>query len=78
MGGPDLLREAMRFADGRPVRLPARPSGRPLTEWLERLIDLLHENGSTALRTDIERYRAEALELARAATAAREDLRLAG
>lgn len=78
MGGPELLREAMRFADGRAVRLPAQPSGRTLTEWLQRLLDLLHEYGSPTLRADVERYRTEALELVRAFIADPEDLRLAG
>ena len=78
MGGPELLREVMRFADGRPVRLPAQPSGRPLTEWLQRLFDLLHEYGSPVLRADVERYRTEALELVRAFIADPGDLRLAG
>jgi subtilisin family serine protease len=76
MQGPQLLREAMRYADGRPVRIPASPSGRPLLEWLEKLLDLLHEYGSPALRADVTRHRTVALGLARALTAG--DARMAG
>lgn len=39
-------------------------SGRPLVEWLERMIDLLGEHGSPALKADVMRYRAMALQAA--------------
>lgn len=76
MQGPQLLREAMRYADGRPVHIPANPSGRPLLEWLEKLIDLLYEYGSPALSADVVRYRTVALELAQ--TLSTDDRRMAG
>ncbi|HEY3726036.1 MAG TPA: S8 family serine peptidase [Solirubrobacteraceae bacterium] len=76
--GPDLLRQAMRFADGQPVQLAPVVSGRPLIEWLERMLELLHDHGSAALREDVERYRPLALELAGAVLAQSGQRRLAG
>jgi subtilisin family serine protease len=66
MGGPRLLREAQNFAEGRPVQIPAAASGRPISEWLDRILDLLHEYGSPALRADVTRYRPLVFELASA------------
>jgi hypothetical protein len=59
----------MRFADGRPLDPPAHVSGRPLIEWLDRMLELLHVYGSPALQADVARYRPLALELATAALA---------
>jgi subtilisin family serine protease len=66
LGGPGLLREAQNFAEGRSVQLAAESFGRPVIERLDRLLDLLHEYGSPALRADITRYRPLVFELASA------------
>jgi subtilisin family serine protease len=63
MGGPQLMREAMHSKE-HPVRLAAEASGRPMSEWLDRLLELLHEYGSPALREDVVRYRPLVFELA--------------
>jgi subtilisin family serine protease len=78
MDGPRLLREALKFADGRPVQVPAEASGQPLTEWLDRLLNLLHEYGSPALRADVARYRPLVFELASALLTGGDEHRQAG
>ena len=78
MGGPELLRQAMRFADGRPLDLPAHVSGRPLIEWLDQMLELLYDHGSPVLRADVARNRALALELARTVLADPDERRMAG
>jgi hypothetical protein len=64
MRGPRLLREAMRFADGRPMNLPD-PDEAATVGHLARLLDLFREHGSPALRGDVELHGPVVLALAR-------------
>ena len=77
MGGPDLIGRAMRYADGGALELPVEVSGRPLSEWLERMLALLDKYGSGPLRADIARYRGLVLGLASHRPEPAQDRRLA-
>jgi subtilisin family serine protease len=88
MGGPELLRQAMRYADGRPLEMPANAWGQPgarrradrtsLIEWFERMLELLYDYGSPSLRADVARYRPLALELAATLLGDHDERQLAG
>jgi hypothetical protein len=77
MGGPELLGRVMRYADTGTLELPAQASGRPLVEWLERMLELLHEYGSAALRDDVARHRDLALAFLSASLPAYDEAKLA-
>jgi hypothetical protein len=56
LGGPQLVREAMRVGPDEPFRVPREVDGRPLRQQIARMLRTLDRFGSDRLRADVALY----------------------